>query len=246
MDQDGRLVREHVALRLAITRFGDDVPSVYARYRFAAKLRTYSDVLAACIDRVTAGVRDAIPGMGENIAIDGSDMPAYANGQRYVFDGGPEREQFSDPDASWGHRSAVSTRSHGGFYGYKLDMAVCAATDLPLAWNVRTARDNESVHALSLLDATRERGFAAVTCAMDKGYDHASLYAECEARDCRPSIPLRQTPDAQRARISRRRAITASGRSPDATRRAARASGAAPRGAASPRPCGSRGAVCTR
>ena len=34
----------------------------------------------------------------------------------------------------------MSTRSHGGFYGYKLDMAVCTATDLPLAWNVRTAR----------------------------------------------------------------------------------------------------------
>ena len=77
-------------------------------------------------------------------------------------------------------------------------MAVCAATDLPLAWNVRTARENESLHALPLLDAARERGFAAVTCAMDKGYDHASLYAECEARDCRPVIPLRQTPDVKR------------------------------------------------
>ena len=65
------------------------------------------------------------------------------------------------PDASWGHRSAVSTRSHGGFYGYRMDMAVCTATDLPLAWNVRTARDSESIHALPLLDATRVRGFAA-------------------------------------------------------------------------------------
>ncbi len=88
-------------------------------------------------------------------------MPAYANGQRFVRKGGPERERFSDPDASWGHRSAVSTRSHGGFYGYKIDMAVCTATDLPLAWNVRTARDGEALHALPLIDKARARGFAA-------------------------------------------------------------------------------------
>nr|MBA2637343.1 hypothetical protein [Solirubrobacterales bacterium] len=54
--------------------------------------------------------------MGENIAIDGSDLPAYANGQRYVSKNGPVRERYSDPDASWGHRSAVSTRKGGGFY----------------------------------------------------------------------------------------------------------------------------------
>jgi hypothetical protein len=73
-------------------------------------------------------------------------------------------------------------------------MAVCTATDLPLAWNVRTARENESLHALPLLEAARARGFAAETCAMDKGYDVGPVYDGCEARDCRPIIPLRDTP----------------------------------------------------
>ena len=98
-------------------------------------------------------------------------MPAYANGQRFVSKNGPERERFSDPDASWGHRSAVSTRKGGGFYGYKIDTMVCTATDLPVAWNVRTARDNESIHALPLIDTAKVRGFAIETAAMDKGYD---------------------------------------------------------------------------
>jgi hypothetical protein len=132
------LVREHVALRAAITQGSGDVPSVYACYRFAVKLRTYSDMLDRCIAKVVAGLHDAHPNMGTNIAIDGSDMPAFATGQRFVRKGGPKRERFSDPDASWGHRSAVSTRSHGGFYGFKIDMAVCTATGLPLAWNVRS------------------------------------------------------------------------------------------------------------
>jgi len=91
-------------------------------------------------------------------------------------------------------RSAVSTRKGGGYYGYKLDMAVCTATDLPLAWNARTARDNESIHALPLIDKARERGFAVETAAMDKGYDNGFVYDGCEARDVHPIIPLRDTP----------------------------------------------------
>ena len=61
---------------------------------------------------------------GKDVAIDASDMPAYANRQRFKSKNGPERkpEEYSDPDASWEHRSAVSTRKGGGFYGYRLHM----------------------------------------------------------------------------------------------------------------------------
>ena len=72
-------------------------------------------------------------------------------------------------------------------------MAVCTDTGLPLAWNVRTARDNESIHALPLIDTARKRGFAVETCAMDKGYDVGPVYDGCEVRGVRPIIPLRQT-----------------------------------------------------
>ena len=54
------------------------------------------------------------------------------------------------------------------FYGYKIDALVCIATDLPLAWDVRTARDKESIRALPLIDTARQRGFTVETCAMDK------------------------------------------------------------------------------
>ncbi len=78
------LVREHAALRAVITVGSPDVPSVYACYRFTAKLRAYSEILDRCIDRMTAGLSAQLPEYGRNIAIDASDMPAYANGQRYV------------------------------------------------------------------------------------------------------------------------------------------------------------------
>jgi len=187
-----RLVAEHAALRTALG-CEDAAPSEWACYRFAAKLRAYKPLLDACIDAVTARLHDAHPEMGTNVAIDGSDLPAYANGQRFLSKNGPERERYSDPDASWGHRSAVSTRKGGGYYGYKVHAAVCVATGLPLAWTVETASAAETNFALGLIDATRERGFDPRTAIMDKGYDNGPIHDGCMDRDICPVTPLRQT-----------------------------------------------------
>ena len=56
-----------------------------------------------------------------------------------------------------GHRSAISTRKGGGFYGYKIHAAVCAVTGLPLAWEVETGRRNESLYVAPLLDAATRK-----------------------------------------------------------------------------------------
>ena len=133
------LIAEHPGLQGAL----GGCPSVWAMYRFARKLRENRPALDACLNACAASLRAEYPTIGRDVAIDASDMPAFANGQRYVSKGGPERERFSDPDASWGHRSAVSTRKGGGFYGYKLQLAVCTETGLPLAWQVETARRHE-------------------------------------------------------------------------------------------------------
>ena len=109
-----------------------------------------------------------------------------------VRDGGPERERYSDPGASWGHRSAVSTRAAGSFYGWKVHAAVCANTDLPVAWRIETAKRNESLFVAPLLDAAHARGVRAETCAMDRGYDHNRVYDECRERGCVPIVCLRK------------------------------------------------------
>src|SRR6266516_7183646 len=195
------LVREHAALRAAIgCPNPSQVPSVHACYRFTAKLRAFKPLLDACLDRVTAALHEQLPELGETIAIDASDLPAYGNGQRYLYKGGPERKAYSDPDASWGHRSAVSTRAAGSFYGYKLHQAVCATTGLPLAWRVETAKASESTFAIPLLESVRERGFRAETAIMDMGYDHEVIYEQFEAHRCHPIIPLRETPAVKAGR----------------------------------------------
>jgi hypothetical protein len=167
-------------------------PSHWACYRFARKLRAERERIAGCLDALADSLREQYPDMGHEVAIDASDMPAYGNGQRYLYNGGPERQTYSDPDASWGHRSAISTRKGGGFYGYRIHAAVCTKTGLPLAWQVETARSHESNYVAPLLDAVRARGFSPLTCAMDMGYDNSRVYAECADREVIPVVPLRR------------------------------------------------------
>ena len=182
------LIADHEGLQRVL----DGAPSHWALYRFTTKLREHSAALADCVDALAASLRIEIPGYGVDTAIDASDMAAYANGQRFLYNNGPERKTYSDPDASWGHRSAVSTRKGGGFYGYKLHLAVCTRTGLPLAWRVETARRNESLYAAPLLDGLHARGFRPETCAMDKGYDNNRVFDETRERGVVPIVCLRK------------------------------------------------------
>ena len=191
------LVKEHLELAAVIAPDGE-VPSHWACYRFLAKLREHKPLLADCIASVVEALKRANPLLGWDVAIDASDMPAYANGQRFVSKGGREREKFSDPDASWGHRSAVSTRKGGGFYGYRLHMAVCSKTDLPLAWTVETAKAQETLTVAPLLDKLKAHGINPETCAMDKGYDNGTVHDACTERGVLPVTALRQTPAVKR------------------------------------------------
>lgn len=127
-------------------------------------------------------------------------FPRNANGQRFVSKNGRERalSEYSDPDATWGHRSAVSTRKGGGYYGYKVHAAVDTLTGLPMAWQVETAKDAETTFALGLLDAVRERGFAVATAIVDKGYDNGPIHDGCMERGVSPVTPLRLTPAVKR------------------------------------------------
>jgi Transposase DDE domain/Transposase domain (DUF772) len=190
------LVGEHWALQRALGCEGDP-PSKWAAYRFAEKLRDNGEMVERCIDSVVEGLKAKLPLYGRDLAIDASDMPAYANGQRDIGEvETPKR--FSDPDAAWGRRSAISTRKGGSFFGYRLHLSACVATGLPISWRVEAANVYEGWQAASLLDEAQRRGALADTVAMDKGYDTPEVHEVCAERDCLPVIPLKRTPGVKR------------------------------------------------
>ena len=184
------LVKDHAALRDVLGA----APSADAAYRFTRKLREKEGMLTACIDQVIAALQDANPEMGQTVAIDGSDMPAYANGHKHVGNkNGPLRTRWADPDAGWGHRSSISTRKGGAYYGYKLHAVVDTATELSLAWTVKVANEPEQGEVARLFDALAGRGFTPGVAVLDKGYDGQPMHDECESRGIRPVIALKET-----------------------------------------------------
>jgi hypothetical protein len=90
------LIKEHPGLQDAL----GGCPSVWAMYRFSVKLRENRPALDACLTACAASLRAQYPAIGRDVAINASDMPAFANGQRCVSKNGPERERFSGPGAS--------------------------------------------------------------------------------------------------------------------------------------------------
>jgi hypothetical protein len=62
-------------------------------YRFCTKLRDNRPALEACLDAFAAALREAHPDFGRDVATDASDLPAFANGHRYVTAGGKARER---------------------------------------------------------------------------------------------------------------------------------------------------------
>src|SRR5258708_25948442 len=70
------------------------VPSIDAAYRFTRKLRANKTLLTVCIEQVLAALHEVKPEMGKTVAFDGNDLPAYANGQKYVSKCGALRKKF--------------------------------------------------------------------------------------------------------------------------------------------------------
>lgn len=82
--------------------------------------------------------------------------------------------------------------SGGGYYGYKVHVAVCTTTGLPAAWQVETASTSETKIAPQLLDMVQRRTDVRYAL-MDRGYDTEAMHTACEDRGVRPVISLRQT-----------------------------------------------------
>jgi hypothetical protein len=157
-------------------------------HRITRKLREHKAALDSCIAAVVTSLHAEMPTLGENVAIDGSDLPAYANGQNFLYNHGPERQAFSDPDASWRHRSAIATRRGGRVLRLQVHAAGDAASGLPLSWVVATAKNAEVPLVPVLLDKLGY-GIRPSVAIADKG-DDAGPTTGCEARGIRPVVPL--------------------------------------------------------
>jgi len=118
---------------------------------------------------------------GEVVALDGTAIKAYS--QRSL----DNKTGKSDPDARVG-------RARRGFIlGYKVHMACCTCSELPMAFTVAPCNMNEKLFAKPLLEKLMEQGVCFETVLADAQYDSAKVRETVEEFGAEPVIPYRRS-----------------------------------------------------
>ena len=173
----------------------DGVPSKFAYCRFRKKLTGFNelvaDILTACVDVL----KEALPGFGENIAVDSTDVKAWANGFHHD----------TDPDAGTGAKKKSDHRYY--WYGYKVHLAVDADSELPISFDLTAANTYDGHRLAPVLERAREQfdWFSPKSVSADKGYDSKAVFRFVgEEMQATPIIDVRQYKSkAKKAREAR-------------------------------------------
>ena len=189
-----RLLERDKDTRLVCGFSQDNIPSHDALSRFLKKLVVHEDLLEKCFSELVKEARGNLPEFGDKLAVDSTDIRAYANGHRKIP---------SDTDARWGAKGA----SHHGapakdkqretyyWFGYKLHLVVDALYELPVSFKLTAADESDTTQMVDLLskagaDQAESRPKAVIA---DKGYDSRDnnkfIFEKCQAA---PIIPIRE------------------------------------------------------
>jgi IS5 family transposase len=189
-----RLLKRDRDIRMICGFSKDNVPGEDALGRFLKKLVAHEELLEECFEGLVEKLRQSLPGFGAKLAVDATDIEAYANGHR---------KSPSDTDARWGVKEAKTGSEKGKerelyrWFGYKLHLIVDAVYELPIAFTVTPANRNDTTQMRPLLRKAElsnpERKPEAIMA--DKGYDSndncLAIYQEAQAA---PIIPMVDKP----------------------------------------------------
>jgi transposase len=194
-----RLLKRDKETRLICGFSKDDMPGEDALGRFLKKLVKHAVLFDEFIQALVDKLRELLPGFGAKLAIDSTDILAYAKGYR---------EHPADTDARWGAKKKGNSKDKGEkkepdvyyWFGYKLHLVIDALYELPLAFILTPANEADTSYLKPLLqkarvDQEKRKPEAVIT---DKGYDsqenNTFIYKDCKAT---PIIPIRERKDAQ-------------------------------------------------
>jgi IS5 family transposase len=185
-----RLLKHSLEIRAVCGFSKDNMPSEDALGRMVKKLAGHEDMLEECFRGLVDRLRQLLPGFGHKLAVDSTDIEAYANGHR---------ANPSDPDARWGAKGtetgARKRRDLYRWFGYKLHLVVDALYELPVSYEVTAANESDTRQMKVLLEkavpsGTENRPEVVIA---DKGYDSQENYRlVIEGYGAAPIIPIRE------------------------------------------------------
>ena len=180
--------------------FEDTVPDESTFSRFFKRLTEHQDlvdkVLASVVDRIEDALNGlkrqgalpvGAPRLGRIVAIDSTDIEAYAN---------PKKKVVADLDAKWGVRTAknkIDKKEY--FFGYKMHLICDAYYWTPLSYQILPANVNDSPQFIELFkQLAREHPQLRVKYVLaDRGYDALPNYQYLDKRKILSVIHMRNT-----------------------------------------------------
>ena len=145
--------------------FGTKLPHRTTILRFISRLSHHDALLQRALAGLVDEVHARMPEYGTEVAVDSTGVIAHAN---------PRRRPFADPDARLGYKTSNRTTGRTEYFlGYRGHFAVCAITELPLAWKMTPANESDSPELPVLLDDARRRHpwLRPRVVSADRGYD---------------------------------------------------------------------------
>ena len=169
-----------------ICGFADAVPSDSTFSRFFSRLAGVDNLAERAIPEMVERVKERLPDVGQDVAVDSTDIRAYAH---------PTRE---DTDATWGYRTtktrSKSTRDTEPFFGYKLHSITDTIHGVPLAHIILPANESDTRQLRPLIDKARGlySWLRPKHLFADRGYDSQANHKLLIKRGIIPIIHLRR------------------------------------------------------
>ena len=171
----------------------DEAPSETAMSRFTGRLTEYQVLVDDCFNQVTEAMREFLPDLGEDVAIDSTSIETYSN---------PNRKVVSDPDAQWGmkHKARAKkddkkdeTEKTESFFGYKLHTISDANHEVPLGMILTPGNRNDSPILPTLVNKVRKtfEWFKPKHLMADRGYDSVNNHRHLIEQGTTPVIHIR-------------------------------------------------------
>ncbi len=152
------------------------VPPAYVFSRFLRSLLGHEERIRRMFDRLVEQLREVLPDLGINLAVDGKAIHSAGKKSDKARDG------RRDIDADWGTKSYSGQRADGSlwskvnhWFGYKLHLLIDADYELPLGYTVTKASVNDTTKLLPLTAELKKQhpeiAQQAQTISADRGYD---------------------------------------------------------------------------
>ena len=182
-----RRLQADAALR-QVCGLGDRLPHRTTFGRFIARLSHHHDLVEQCFARVTGKLKELLPDLGDEVAIDSTAVYVHAN---------PNRKTIADPEASWTAKTSAKAKVGGTewHFGYKLHAVGDANHGILLGFKITTGRRNDSPELPAVMDQARGMfpWFRPRAAMADRGYDAMSNYQHLHDHGTTPVILMRRT-----------------------------------------------------